>query len=218
MQNYEEKEEAYFGHAREEIAPLLPKVCERVLEIGCGAGATLAWLKEKKFATRTVGVEIAEGAAVVAKRNADEVHCIDFEHAKLPNPTEKFDLILCLDVLEHMVEPWQAVDRLVSHHLEEHGTVIISLPNVQHYSVVLPLLFRGKWDYQQAGLLDRTHLRFFTRETAIKLLSHPQLQPANLLGSDIEWQTRKGLFNRLTFGIFRSLLTYQYILSACKKK
>lgn len=218
MQSYQEKAADYFGHARQEIAPLLPDVCGRVLEIGCGTGATLTWLQKRKSATYTVGIEIATAAAEAAKSNANEIHCLDFERVELPEKTGKFNLILCLDVLEHMIDPWRAVDRLVSRYLEEGGTLIISLPNVRHYSVALPLLLRGRWDYQEAGLLDRTHLRFFTRHTAFGLLNHAQLQPARALDSGFELQSRKGLFNMLTAGIFRDLLTYQYILSACKKK
>jgi 2-polyprenyl-3-methyl-5-hydroxy-6-metoxy-1,4-benzoquinol methylase len=218
MQSYQEKAVDYFAHARREIAPLLPSVCGRVLEIGCGTGATLAWLREKKSATYTVGVEIAESAATKAKASADEIHCLDFERIELSEQIGRFNLILCLDVLEHLVDPWQVVDRLVSRYLEQNGTLIVSLPNVRHHSVVLPLLLKGRWDYQEAGLLDRTHLRFFTRDTALRLLGHRQLNKARFLQAGFEWHTRKGLFNLLTAGAFRDLLTYQYVLSACKKK
>lgn len=217
MQSYIDKSEDYFAHARKEIAPLLPQQCGRVLEIGCGSGATLGWLRQDQRASYTVGVEIAEAAAQSARVHADEVHCLDFERAELTTKNGKFDVILCLDVLEHMVNPWLVVDRLVSQYLAPGGTLIVSLPNVRHYSVVLPLLLQGRWDYQDAGLLDRTHLRFFTRDTAISLLSHPRLGPVRCVGVGFEWPSRKGIFNTLTAGIFQELLTYQYYLTVCKK-
>lgn len=217
MQSYTDKSVDYFAHARKEIAPLLPPQCGRVLEIGCGSGATLGWLRRHKGASHTVGVEIFEAAAQSARAHADEVYCLDFERAELPMECSQFDVILCLDVLEHMVNPWQVVDRLVSRHLAPGGTLIVSLPNVRHYSVVLPLLFQGRWDYQDAGLLDRTHLRFFTRDTAIHLLSHVQLEPVHCRGAGFDWPSRKGICNALTGGVFRELLTYQYLLSARKK-
>lgn len=216
MQSYIDKSDSYFGHARKEIAPLLPLHCGRVLEIGCGSGATLGWLRQAQRASYAVGIEISEAAAQGAKVHADEVHCLDFEHVELPVPGSQFDVILCLDVLEHMVNPWKVVDRLVAQYLVPGGTLIVSLPNVRHYSVVLPLLVKGQWDYQDAGLLDRTHLRFFTRDTAIRLLSHPRLAPARCLETGFEWPSRKGIFNALTAGVFRELVTYQYFLSACK--
>lgn len=217
MQSYIDKSESYFSHARKEIGALLPLQCGRVLEIGCGSGATLGWLRQDRRTSHTVGVEIAEAAAKDAKTNVDEVYCLDFEHSELPSQNAGFDVILCLDVLEHMVNPWGAVDRLVNRYLKRGGVLVVSLPNVRHYSVVLPLLFRGQWNYDDAGLLDRTHLRFFTRDSALGLLTHPQLAPARDKDAKPDWRSRKGLFNILTGGLFRGVLTYQYYLAACKK-
>lgn len=217
MQSYVGKSESYFSHARREIASLLPVHCGRVLEIGCGSGSTLGWLRQNKKTSRTVGVEIAETAAAAARANADEVYCLDFEHIELPAGNDEFDVILCLDVLEHMVNPWDTVDRLVSRYLKPGGVLVVSLPNVRHYSVVLPLLFRGRWTYEDAGLLDRTHLRFFTRQTAFELLAHDKLEAVQYKDAKPDWRTRKGVFNNLTGGIFRDLLTYQYCLAVRKK-
>ena len=217
MQSYIDKSAEYFGHARKEIAPLLPPQCGRVLEIGCGSGATLGWLRRGQRASYAVGVEISETAAQSAKVHADEVYCLDFEHGEIPVENSQFDVILCLDVLEHMANPWGAVDRLVSRYLAPGGALVVSLPNVRHYSVVLPLLLQGQWDYQDAGLLDRTHLRFFTRDTALRLLSHSMLEPARCMGAGFEWPSRKGIFNTLTAGVFRELVTYQYFLVTHKK-
>ncbi len=217
MQSYVDKSETYFSHARQEIEPLLPQQCGRTLEIGCGSGATLNWLRQIKRASYTVGIEISPLAAETARKLVDEVHSIDFEQVDLPASPEKFDVILCLDVLEHLLDPWKTVDRLVSDYLAEGGTLIVSLPNVQHYSVVLPLLFRGRWQYQEAGLLDRTHLRFFTRGTAHGLLAHPQLSRPRPLMPGFGWRSKKGVFDKLTLGVFRGLLVYQHYLAASKK-
>lgn len=217
MQSYIDKSDNYFSHARREIAPLLPAQCGRVLEIGCGSGATLGWLRQGQRASHTVGVEIAEAAAQDARAHVDEVYCLDFERVEVPLEDKKFDVVLCLDVLEHMVDPWRVIDRLVSRYLVAGGILVASLPNVRHYSVVLPLLFAGRWDYQDAGLLDRTHLRFFTRDTAMHLLSRPGLGPVRCIRTGFEWPSRKGIFNTLTLGVFQDLLTYQYYLSVCKK-
>ena len=217
MQSYTDKSESYFAHARKEIAALLPTQCGRVLEIGCGSGATLGWLRQNRRTSHTVGVEIDEAAANDAKANVDKVYCLDFEHGELPSQNADFDVILCLDVLEHMVNPWGAVDRLVSRYLKSGGILVVSLPNVRHYSVVLPLLFKGRWHYEDAGLLDRTHLRFFTRDSALALLGHPRLASVRDKDAKPDWRSRKGVFNILTGGVFRDLFTYQYYLAACKK-
>jgi SAM-dependent methyltransferase len=216
MQSYSDKSGDYFAHARKEIQPLLPQNCSRVLEVGCGSGATLGWLRQEHHAVHTVGIEIAEAAAEKARSFADNVFCLDFERHDLPGGAQKFDLILCLDVLEHMVDPWAVVDRLAKQYLEVGGSLIVSLPNVRHYSVVLPLLLGGRWDYEDAGLLDRTHLRFFTKASAKALLSHPQFGPVmcTALGFD-GWSTKR-LLNAMTLGVFRELVTYQYFLSVSK--
>jgi 2-polyprenyl-3-methyl-5-hydroxy-6-metoxy-1,4-benzoquinol methylase len=216
MQSYVNKSDDYFAHARKEISPLLPLHCGRVLEVGCGSGSTLGWLRSENRTAYTVGVEISEAAAQVARSNADEVFCFDFESAESPLGDQTFELILCLDVLEHMFDPWRAIDRLVSKHLAPGGTLVASLPNVRHYSLVLPLLFGGRWEYQEAGLLDRTHLRFFTKNTAISLLSHPQMHFGRCMALGFEWPSLKATFNLLTAGLFKEFLTYQYFLSAKK--
>lgn len=216
MQSYSDKSGDYFAHARKEIQPLLPQNCSRVLEVGCGSGATLGWLRQERHAVRTVGIEIAEAAAEKARSFADDVFCLDFERHDLPGGAQKFDLILCLDVLEHMVDPWSVVDRLATQYLEVGGTLLVSLPNVRHYSVVLPLLFGGRWDYEDAGLLDRTHLRFFTKASAKALLSHSRLGPVLCTATGFDGWSKKRFFNALTLGVFRELVTYQYFLSASK--
>lgn len=216
MQSYSAKSSDYFAHARKEMQPMLPLNCGRVLEIGCGSGATLGWLRQDHSAVRTVGVEIAEDAAGKARSFVDEVHCLDFERHDLPGGPQKFDLVLCLDVLEHMVDPWTVVGRLATRYLEVGGTLLVSLPNIRHYSVVLPLLFGGRWEYEDAGLLDKTHLRFFTKTSAQALLSHPQFGPVSCIASGFDGWSVKRALNAMTLGVFQELVTYQYFLSVSK--
>lgn len=216
MQSYSDKSGDYFAHARKEIEPLLPQKCGRVLEIGCGSGATLGWLRQQHQTVHTVGIEIAEAAAVQARVLVDEVHCLDFEQHDLPGGEQKFDLVLCLDVLEHMVDPWAVVGRLATQYLEVGGTLLVSLPNVRHYSVVLPLLFGGRWDYEDAGLLDRTHLRFFTKASAVALLTHAQFGPVTCTAAGFDNSSLKSVLNSITLGVFQELVTYQYFLSVSK--
>lgn len=213
MQSYADKSCDYFAHARREIESLLPEYFDRVLEIGCGSGATLGWLRQAYHTKRTVGVEVVQQAAELARNFVDEVYCLDFERNDLPASGQKFGLILCLDVLEHMVDPWAVVDRLVRQYLELGGTLLVSLPNVRHYSVVLPLLFRGRWKYLEAGLLDRTHLRFFTRGSALDLLSHPDCGSVKCTAMGFEGWSIKRVLNALSLGLFREFVTYQYFLS-----
>lgn len=82
--------------------------------------------------------------------------------------SEQFDCILFNDVLEHLVDPWEAV-REAARFLSPGGCVVASMPNMRHWPVLKELVFRGRWDYTDMGVLDRTHLRWFTRDTMIEL-------------------------------------------------
>ncbi|MCK9214510.1 MAG: class I SAM-dependent methyltransferase [Rhodoferax sp.] len=215
MQSYSTKSGDYFAHARREIEPLLPHECGRVLEIGCGSGATLGWLKQKYQGLQAVGLEMVSDAANVAAQYADSVHCMDIESQPSPHALGHFDLIICLDVLEHLVDPWVVIDRFVKDHLVDGGILILSLPNVRHFSVVLPLLTQGRWDYADDGVLDRTHLRFFTRRSALKLAeSLGSVDAVHATGLE-KWRKTWWL-NFTTLSIFKSFFEYQYLIRVTK--
>lgn len=141
----------------------------RVLDVGCNDGALLDALREDGQTVLTAGVEIDPTAGRHAAEKGHEVHILDVERAVLPFEPGTFDYVICADVLEHLVDPWTTLPRLVSL-LRSDGRLIVSAPNVRHWTVVLPLLLKGRWRYTETGLLDRTHLRFFTRQTTLELI------------------------------------------------
>lgn len=204
---YAAKRAGYFGTPRKDIAPLLPggpgQPLGRVLEIGCGSGATMAWLRTQRAVTLAVGVELTEGNAATARAAFDEVIVGNIEAPAVVEALPTFDLILALDVLEHLVDPATAVRRLATR-LAPGGAFVVSLPHVGHYSVALPLLLKGRWTYQDEGLLDRTHLRFFDRVSAPALLAENGLTVERL-----ERVTETGgLFNVVPFRSSRRLRWY----------
>jgi 2-polyprenyl-3-methyl-5-hydroxy-6-metoxy-1,4-benzoquinol methylase len=213
---YRDKPAAYFGNVRREIEPLLPARAERVLEIGCGAGATLAWLRASGRAGHVTGVELSPEAAALARGQVDVLHEGDadrlIDHGL---PAEGYDLVLCLDVLEHLVDPWATVRRL-QRVIRPGGRLIASLPNVRHASVVLPLLLRGEFRYAESGLLDRTHLRFFTRDSALALIGQPGLRVERWQRRLHPWPSRSGWLNLLTAGLLRDLLALNYLIAAVR--
>ena len=91
----------------------------------------------------------------------------DIETVDLPYEEEYFDYMIFGDVLEHLRDPWQTVKRLKPY-LKKNGFMLASIPNVSHISVVVGLL-KGTAEYREAGILDKTHLRFFTKKTAMEL-------------------------------------------------
>lgn len=210
---YNEKRSDYFSSARSEILDLLPDFSARVLEIGCGAGQTLEMLKEKNLCLETVGVELFTAAADEARNRVNSVYCMDVEKSPMPDTIGKFDLILLLDVLEHLVDPWALLSHLVENHLAVRGKVIVSLPNARHFSLVLPLL-RGRFDYVERGILDKTHLRFFTKDSAIKLLETSGLHIELIKSTSLDLHLNSGKFNVITLGVFSEFIASQHIFKA----
>lgn len=159
----------YYATARPEILPLIGNVRNlTTLDVGCGEGSTSALLRERQIAKTTLGIEYSPAAAEKASAIIDRLKVGDVETIDLSDWHQSADLVLCLDVLEHLANPWAAIKRLASC-VKPGGRIITSIPNVQNKAVVLPLL-RGEWNYAESGQLDRTHLRFFTHQTARNLI------------------------------------------------
>jgi 2-polyprenyl-3-methyl-5-hydroxy-6-metoxy-1,4-benzoquinol methylase len=207
--------EVYYSHVRNEIAQLLPDRVGRVLEIGCGRGETLAWIKSTKGAAFSCGVELFAESANHAAQKLDRVLTGNFEAMELPSDMKEFDVILCLDVLEHFVDPWKAIQRLDAL-LRPGGVLIASIPNVRYFRVALALLLQGRWDYQDSGILDRTHLRFFTRRTALELLQSSGLRLEAIFSTGLEKGRKIRYVNAMTLSLLRPLFEYQYLIKVQK--
>lgn len=212
---YETKQHVkYFSTVRTEIVPFLPPVSERVLDLGCGNGSTLAYLKERGIARWTCGVDINTAALEQARAaGADLVVNGSLDDLQLPIEPGSLDVVLCLDILEHLADPW-ATTRAVARLLRPGGILVASIPNVQTLRVLGPLLI-GRWDYKDCGIMDMGHLRFFTRRTAVALLeqaglrvtrSRPLVEP--------HWLPRN--LNMLTLHLFQRWVTVQHLLRAEK--
>ena len=198
----------YYHFVRQEIKPLLPNTCNRILEVGAGAGATLRWLKGRYPKAETTAVEINTALLGELKQNADIaiIGPIDETLSQL----KRYDLILLLDVLEHLADSTTTL-RTLSKLLSPGGRVIVSVPNIAHLSVSVPLLLFRRFNYHDAGILDRTHLRFFVEDTAIKLLNDANLRVTSGLLSGIQGPRAK-MLNSLSCGLLRHYLAKQYIL------
>ena len=163
-----DRDPAYYRHARPEILALIPKSARRVLDVGCATGRLGAALKARQ-SCRVVGLEFDASAAREAVEVLDETRVGDVESPDLAFDAGSFDAVVCGDVLEHLRDP-EAFLKRVRAWLADFGRLIASVPNVRHCSV-LRGLSEGNWTYESAGLLDRDHLRFFTRRELEKLLT-----------------------------------------------
>ncbi len=135
-----------------------------VLDVGCASGGLLAGLAQQ--AGRREGIEADPVAATAAAAHADVVHRARVEDAVVDD--EAFDVVVLGDVLEHLADPAPALAR-AHRWLRPDGRLVVSLPNVAHWSVRLGLL-AGRWEYEDSGILDDTHLRFFTWSSGAELV------------------------------------------------
>lgn len=213
MNLYSNKDHEYFSKARTEIEPLLATTNGkplRALEIGCSQGHTLEWLKKTGYCNWTAGVEPYANVNV-HEREIDYFSKLDIEKHMPEIAEDSIDLILCLDVLEHLVNPWEVVIQLTKL-LKNEGKLIISLPNIRNYHILADLIFRGKFEYAEAGILDRTHLRFFTKSSAISLAESAGLKIISTSSTETNrWQKR--LLKALGF---EDLIAKQFLIVAEK--
>ncbi len=153
---------------RADMVALVEQPWSSLLDIGCAQGATASFLRDQRPGARAVGVELDPALAAVAAGRLDEVLVMDAVSALelLVEQGRTFDLVICGDILEHLSDPWAALKLIRA--LCPAGHVLISLPNVAHYSTLVALL-REQWPYNTRGIHDQTHLRWFARHNLVQL-------------------------------------------------
>ena len=220
---YSEKSMYYYKCMRDDIVGMVPKnrVFKSVLEIGASGGYTLMYLKETGVAKKITGIELFDLPGTEQNNPAFEKFIIGnieqmdadiFERAS-------FDLIICADVLEHLADPWDVRDKLISW-LQPGGVLIVSIPNIREYKSVLKILLRGTFAYQKEGVMDKTHLRFFCKKDIINLLSANGLKIEKIvshLNFPAGYTRKRVLVNKLTFRLFEEFLSKQYLVLAVKQ-
>ncbi len=169
IHDYDEIED-YYTHERPEVSIGVPDHAKRILDVGCSAGRLGAVLKQRVLDRVVVGIELDTDACEEAGNVLDEVYCVDVESDDLPLPLSSFDCLILADILEHLRDPWSAFKGLLRH-LKPGATVLISVPNIRNFNLVKNLLQSGRWEYVSEGILDRTHLRFFTRRELLPFLT-----------------------------------------------
>lgn len=172
----------------------------RVLDVGCSSGYFCKDLKDR--GCYVIGVEVSEAEAEAAKLYCDQVIIGDVEEMTVPFSSGFFDVIIFGDVLEHLNRPDLTLTRL-GRFLAPTGMVIASIPNVAQVRIRLKLLL-GKFEYCNCGILDLTHLRFFTLKTAKKLFTQSGYRIVKVDYSG--WAS--------VLKILPTLLAYQFIIIA----
>lgn len=161
---YSKKDDRYFEGAREDFVNELPENLDaRILEIGCGNGNTGALALSMNKCGSYIGVELHEAAALNAQEKISQVIVGDIEKVELSFEDNSFDVLILSEVLEHLVDPWNVLRKLYRY-MKPGALILASSPNVSHYRIILMLL-RGEWNLTDDGVMDRTHLRWFTPDS-----------------------------------------------------
>ncbi len=204
------KNHGYYAYERKEMLPYVPESAKRVLDVGCGAGFFGHEVKRIRGA-EVWGVEIDETAAATAVENLDRVLVGDIHLLMSSIPDDYFDCVTFNDVLEHLVDPY-GVLRRVKGKLRKGGVIVASLPNIRYHKVLKELLIRKQWQYRDEGILDKTHLRFFTKNSIIDMFRDLDFRILALEGMN---KTRSRNFKLLNMVLFGFLSDAQYAKFTC---
>ena len=173
----------YYQHSRIDVAPLLPQQYSKVLEIGCGEGNFRDNLDQPH---EYWGVEPVESAATTAAEKLDKVLIGTYEEVADEIPEDYFDLVVCCDVMEHMADH-EAFLRSIKGKLTADGCMVASVPNVRYLLHMFELLVRKDWEYKDEGILDRTHQRFFTKQSLRRVIADSGFVIDELVGLNPLW-------------------------------
>lgn len=188
-----------------------------VLEVGCACGATLLEIKNMYPNSNIYGIELNDNAAAVGRNFAD-IRSENIESSELTYTEKSFDYIILGDVLEHLVNPGKVLENL-KRYLKDDGIIIASIPNVMHYSVIKNLI-NGRWKYEDSGILDKTHLRFFTKEEILELFCNSGFEVFDLQSINVVKEEDQSFINELKLMADKPMAeeysAYQYLIFAQK--
>jgi len=204
---------SYVG-PRGDLARLVPVSCRSFLDVGCATGELGASLKRLRPGARVVGLEVDEAMAAEAMHKLDRVLVGDAGTVLDELAGERFDCVVCGDVLEHLADPWGVLRRLAAL-LEPGGYVVASIPNVGHLDTLVSVFVRRRWPYRERGIHDATHLRWFARRNVGELFEQAGLDVVTLRRNLRIVERPHGLNRFARFAALpglRDLLTFQFVV------
>lgn len=204
--------EAYHSHARPEMLAFVPREARRVLDVGCGEGAFAALVKERTGA-EVWGIELDARAAKVAASRLDRVFDGDALARLADVPDGAFDVVVTNDVLEHLVDPYAAL-RALRAKLAPGGCLVASIPNVRFLPHLVHVVAQKDWRYEDEGIRDRTHLRFFTARSIRRAFDEAGYRIERMQGINPMAGWKFPVFNVATLGTMRDTRWQQFAVVA----
>lgn len=208
---YASKGVRYFGNCRPEMIERVPNHALTVLEVGCGNGGFAAALKERRRMLRVTAIESYPDAAREARANVDELIEGTLDDAIPLLLGRQFDCVVMNDVIEHLIDPWSALRQLRCLLTPTTGRFVASIPNVRYLPVFKAYVQEARWTYEQQGVMDRTHLRWFTQRSIHDLFRDTGYVPESVEGINgcgLPWKL--SVINRLTRGSLDDLRFMQF--------
>ena len=212
--NYNTKLEGYYNNHRPEMQDLLPQEAKKILDVGCGKGAMSTELKSK-FDLEIWGIEFMKEEANIAKENLDKIIVGTVEECIEELPKNYFDVIYFNDVLEHLANPYDVLAK-VKDKLNKEGIVISSIPNVRYHKVLRNYIFKRDWKYEKEGVMDFTHLRFFTSSSIIRMYKNAGYDVIEHKGINKTKSIMPYLYNIFLFFTGNDLFYLQFATKAKK--
>lgn len=195
---------SYYRQLRTSLLEHVPDMAKCVLSVGCAEGITEAELVKR--GVKVVGIEIDHDSAMAARSNGLTVLEGDAEEIDVSKAGECFDCLIYADILEHLSDPLFVLKRHVAA-LKPNGIVIISVPNFRHYSVLWQLFVLGRMNYEDAGILDSTHLRITTRKMVLDWLEQAGLEP--IMCKHVMYLRREKLLSACFLGLAKDFMARQ---------
>jgi len=191
--DYENKEEGYYNNTREEMLAFLPQDAKTILDVGCADGSFSKIIKEKNNA-EVWGIEYMPEEAKKASTKIDRVFTGPCEDNIDELPDNYFDAIYFNDILEHLVDPYMVLEKIITK-LSKNGVVISSIPNMRYHSALKKLIFSKDWKYADHGIMDKTHLRFFTKKSIFNMYKDAGYDVIEHKGINITKSLKPWLYN-----------------------
>jgi 2-polyprenyl-3-methyl-5-hydroxy-6-metoxy-1,4-benzoquinol methylase len=207
------KPDEYYDYDAAPMLKYIPPAVKRVLEFGCANGKFSALIKER-FGAECWGVEICREAAQTASGRLDKVICGDAADSLSQLPSGYFECIIFNDVLEHLVDPFSLLIA-VKKKLSPDGVVVASIPNVRYWKNLKKLVLHGEWEYAESGVLEKTHLRFFTYKSLVTMFAQLRYEVCRMEGLE---PTSSRSFKRCNFLLFNRFWDARYMKFACVVK
>ncbi|MGJ8667755.1 MAG: class I SAM-dependent methyltransferase [Patiriisocius sp.] len=213
--DYINKPNDYYENARPEMLAFLPLGVKTALDVGCSNGEFGAAIKNKCGA-EVWGIEPFEQFGKLAIDKLDTVFISSVEGAIEKLPNNYFDVIYFNDVLEHLLDPYSILEKLKIK-LKSDGHVISSIPNIRYFRTFFKILFQGNWDYEDQGIMDRTHVRFFTKKSIVKMYENAGYTIVSHEGINGSKSLKPSLINIPLLGSASDMRYLQFATVARKK-